>query len=252
MLGLRRGVVFLLSLAAVSAAAANILYEDVYFWTPQAPGGLAVNVVVNPPVPPLNAWVKIQETVYDDHQGRQVLQQGLGLTFHGTPIPAVPFNLYVYSVTNLTYGNGPVQGGGNGVSGFNIVNQQLVNTLGIWGPNAANSWWETPAGNVPFPNNWEWDIDGNNDTFNGDGFGVLQGQTFDSFMYAVPAGTQHGVVPAWVHTWSGGGLLQQPLSAQVDITAGGFVSGPIPEPSSILLVLAGMAAVVKLRRSMVS
>ncbi len=245
---LRAIALAVLSVAIAEMSAANVLYEDTFYWVPIQPGSTQVGVQVNPAVPPTTAWVKIQETVYDDPQGRFVLNQSLGSTAHGSLIPSAPFELYVYSITNLTYGNGPVLNGGNGVSGFNIVNFRNVQTLGIWGPNAAISWWETPAGNTPFPGNWEWDIDANMDTLNGDGQGILMGQTFNSFMFAVPAGTQHGVVPAWVHTWSGAGLLQQPLSVQVDTTVGGFVSGPIPEPSSLALAVTGAVLLVIRRR----
>ncbi len=227
-------------------ASANVLYEDVFYWVPNGQGALTVDVSVNPPQPPQNAWVKIQETVYDDPQGKQVLQGALQANaIHGSAIPAGAINLYVYSITNLTYGNGPVLGGGNGVSGHNIVNQFNVATLGIWGPNAAASWWDTPAGNTPFPANWEWDIDADMDTLDGDGSGVLQGLSYDGMMVAVPKGTPHGLLPSWVHTWSGGGALEQPNAVQIDIV-NGYVSGPVPEP--VTLSLLALGALLLLRR----
>jgi hypothetical protein len=237
----------ILCAVVTNPATASIIHEDTFYWVANGTaGGLGVDVFVNPPEPPVDAWVKIQETVFDDPQGKQILTDNLNTLIHGSPIPADPINLYIYSVTNLTYGNGPVIGGGNGVSGFNIVNQFATLALGIWGPNAAASWWDTPAGNSPFPANWEWDIDADMDGADGDGIGITQGQTFNGFMFAVPDGTPHGLVPAWVHTWSGGGLTEQPVSVQIDITVDGFVSGPVPEPATLLLLCIG--GLVLLRR----
>ena len=232
-------------LAVTSTAMASVLYEDTYYWVDNGAGG--IDVVVNPQDPPVLAYVKIQETVYNDHQARQVLTDKWSF-IHGTAaIPAASMELYAYSITNLTYGNGPFLGGGNGVSGYNIVNARNVPTLGIWGPNAANSWWNVPAGNTPFPANWEWDIDADMDGFDGDGQGIVLGDTFNSFMYAVPAGTPHGIVPAHLHTWTGAGLLEQPQSFQIDIIAG-FVSGPVPEPATMSLLAFGGLALIRRRR----
>ncbi len=225
-------------LAALSfsyAASANVLYEDITYWLP---GG---QTLINPAVPPTNAWIKVQQTVYDDVQGRSILQALLGINaINGPAVPAVPINLYSYSITNLNYGNGPFTGVGAGVTGFNIVDG-LVAPLGIWGPNAANSRWEPSAGNSA-PTDYEWDIDADGDGLNGDGVGILLSQTFNSFLLAVPAGTPHGFLNAWAHTWTGGGALEQPNSLQAD-TVVGLVSGPVPAPGpAALLALGGLAA----------
>ena len=251
MKGLKSTLALIAAAVAVQSAVAHVLYEDTFYWVPNGTaGGMGVDVFVNPAQPPPGAWVKIQETVYDDVQGRAVINNAVNVTqtAHGSPMPGPgPINVYVYSITNLTYGNSPVTPGGNGVSGFNIVNQFLAPNLGMWGSNAANDWWDVSAGNQPFPQNFEWDIDRNNNGFDGDGFGILQGQTYDSFMYAVPDGTPHGILPAWVHSWSGGGALEQPAAFQIDVTQGGFVSGPIPEPATLALLALGGLALIRRR-----
>jgi hypothetical protein len=245
---LTQTAVVLLSLTAVivgltATAAANVLHEDVYYWVDDGAGG--ITVVKDPADPPEDAYVKIQETVYDDTQGRQVLNDK-GAYIHGSPIPQQAMHLYVYSITNMTYDNGPFIGGGRGVSGFNITNMYNVMSLGQWGPDAANDWWDTPAGNTG-PNDWEWDIDKDKDGFDGDGDGILKGDTFDSFMYAVPEGTLHGELDAWVHTWSGGGVQEQPVAVQIDIIAG-YVSGAIPEPATVALLAIGAVGFIRRKR----
>ena len=243
-----QAAVVLLSLTAVivgltATAAADVLYEDVYYWVDDGFGNIIV--VKDPNDPPEDAYVKIQETVYNDTQGRQVLADK-GAYIHGSPIPQDPMHLYVYSITNLTYDNGPFAGGGRGVSGFNIINGFNVMSLGQWGPDAANDWWDVPAGNTD-PNDWEWDIDKDKDGFDGDGDGILKSDTFDSFMYAVPEGTAHGELDAWVHTWSGGGVLEQPNSIQIDMIYG-YVSGPVPEPATLAWLAIGGVGLIRRKR----
>ncbi|GMV27380.1 MAG: hypothetical protein AMXMBFR58_34110 [Phycisphaerae bacterium] len=225
---------------AVSAASGSVIYEDVIYWLPNGQS------VVNPTNPPTDAWIKVQETVYDDVQGRAILttQLGLGLVT-GPGVPNAPLNLYAYSITNMNYNNGPFTGGGAGVSGFNIVDGWVI-PLGIWAPIAANSAWEPAAGNSS-PTDYEWDIDANLNGLNGDGIGILLGQTFDSFYLAVPDGTMHGFLNAWAHSWSGGGALEQPASIQID-TVYGLVSGPIPSPGAAALLGLGGLGVIRRRR----
>jgi MYXO-CTERM domain-containing protein len=222
-----------------STAGATVLYEDISYWLPNGV------TLINPSTPPTNAYVKIQETVYDHVQGRQILDGQFQIgAINGPAVPAVPFELYCYSITNMNYGNSPITPGGNGVSGFNIPNFAGVPQLGIWAPNAANTRWEPGAGNTPIPANWEWDIDADADTSNGDGVGILLGQTFDSFCFAVPAGTQHGFIPnAWVHSWTG----EQPGGGQIDLVYG-VVSGPIPAPGALALLGLGGLVIGRRRR----
>ena len=233
---------FLLGVAAANRAAASVLFEDVFYWMPDG------STLINPSVGPLDAYVKIQETVYDDAQGKFILGQNLGLTIHGPAIPTDPINLYVYSISNIGYGNGPFTGVGSGVSGFNIVNTFNVPLLGQWGPNGSASWWEvgpfnSGAGNI------EWDIDGNNNGLDGDGTGITAGLTFDGFMYAVADGTPHGITGGhWVHTWSGSGALEQPASVQADTISGYQLSLAIPEPSTIGLVVLGITGAMMFGR----
>jgi len=205
----------------VSGALGSILYEDVVYWMPDG------SSQINPSNPPLDALVKVQETVYDDHQGKGILGELLGYGLvHGDPIPTFPMDLYVYSVTNLTYGNGP-----SGISGFHVGSSVAGDT---YAPNAANSWWGTG------PGDWDWDIDANANGIAGDGLGILMAQTFGGFMVAVPAGTPHGFVDASAHSFTSEG------GDEVDVVRG-LVSGPIPEPASLTLLL-GCLALVRRRR----
>ncbi len=226
--------VFVALLGMTSSAHGEILFEDIFFWMPDG------STIIDPEDPPLNAFVKIQETVFDDASGRAAIQEQIDLgIIHGGLLPVFPINLYAYAITNLNYGNGPIVGGGSGITGFNIPD--IFGVGGVqWGPNAANNWWEVAPGHSG-PGNFEWDIDADNDSDSGDGNGILSAQTFNSFYVAVPAGTPHGFIDgAWVHSWSGGGLLEQSTgSGQID-SVFGILSGPVPEPSSLVIASLGL------------
>jgi hypothetical protein len=156
-------------------AGASVIYEDIFYWMPDG------STQINPDVGPTDAWVKIQETVYDDVDGKQLLNDQLQLgLIHGSSIPAGPINVYAYSISNLQYGDGPLTGTGLGISGFNIVNAVGVPLLGQWGPDAANDYWEVGPNNSG-PGNIEWDIDANMNGDDGDGAGIVLGQTHNSF-----------------------------------------------------------------------
>ncbi len=139
-------------LGITKSAHGLILFEDIFFWMPDG------STLIDPAVPPLDAFVKLQETVYDDVQGRAVIQDQVNAgVVHGGPLPVFPIELYAYAITNLTYGNGPFVGGGAGVTGFNIPD--IFGVGGVqWGPNAANDWCEVAPGRSG-PGNVEWDIE---------------------------------------------------------------------------------------------
>jgi hypothetical protein len=225
------------TLGAVQTANATILFEDTMYWRP---GGVTV---INPVVPPTDAFVKIQETVYDNVEGRQVLQQQLNFNLihgNGGVIPPGNLNVYGYSITNLNYNNG-ASGAGAGVTGYHV--QNLIGPgYTMYAPSNANSNW---AENTSPPASFGWDIDANNNRLFGDGIGILLGQTHNSFYLVVPNGTVHGFVNASIHTWTGGGLLEQPNSIDVDYIFG-LVSGPLPEPASIATL--GFSGLIFLRR----
>jgi hypothetical protein len=209
-----------------------VLFDDTVYWLP---GGVTV---LNPPVPPPGAYVSIREVVYDDAEGRLLLaaQLGGGLTHgNGNVIPAFPLELYTYTITNITYGNGPFTGTGMGVSGFTIPNVGNVPHV-MYGPNAANDNWNEH----PLDPNFNWQIDANGDQVDGDGTGILQTQSRNSFHIVVPAGTEHGFINnSSVNTWNPLGITD--ALAPTDFVFG-FVSAPVPEPTGAALVVAALVA----------
>ena len=168
---------------------------------------------------------------------------GFGL-IHGGPLPTGPINVYGYSITNLRYGNGPTSGSGAGITGFNIPD--LFGGSSVqWGPNGSASWWQVAPGHSG-PGNFEWDIDGNNNGSDGDGVGIPLGNTFNGFYIAVPNGTPHGIVSgASVHTWTGGGLLEEPAAVPTDLVFG-MISAPVPEPGANVLIGLGVLGLIGL------
>ena len=151
--------------AATLPASADVIYEDIYYWAPDGQGG--VQVFMNPTEPPLNAWVKIQETVYDDTHARAYLNVLVAIgAIHGDSLPAEAFDLYVYSITNLNYVPEPPAGEtGHGVAGYQVALNPAVGLLGIWAPDYANVWWRGQAESLDVV----WDIDADQDGYLGDG-----------------------------------------------------------------------------------
>ena len=223
-----------------ASVSADVIYEDVYYWAPGTGGG--IDVYRNPSDPPLDAYVKIQETVYDDTQGRAHLDLLLNTigAVHGNPIPVAAFDLYVYSITNLTYAPPPPSGTGRGVAGYEVDVDALAMVLGQWSPNAANNAW-TGGGDAL---GTFWDINADQDADLGDGWGIAPTQTFAGFMFAVAAGTPHGLnVPASIWNWTG----EEPGGVEFGEISG-FVSGPIPEPATMGLVAMGLSAIFLRRK----
>jgi len=230
---------FLASVTSTAMAGAY-KYEDIIYWTPNGS-------FVNPNPAPLDAIVKIQQTVYDCPEAYLIVND---LTAAGALTPPVyvnggitdeRFQIYVYSITNLHYdAYAPGQGLGNGLSGFNNVSGWVAGggRANVYAPTMANTAWTPQPG---FAGPVEWD--------NPNGLGILKGQTRSEFILAVPCGDPsnpfgkpvHGFYDGnWVHTWVGG--VQKNLVY-------GVLSGPlIPEPGTIGMLLLGIVIAARRRR----
>ncbi len=233
-------------LAAIMAgpAAAAILFTANYYWMPDG------STLIDPASGSgqENAYVKIQETVFDNVAGRDAINTGVANDLiHGAGLPAYDINVYAYTISNLNYGNAGPGGTGNGmgVTGFNIPDWWGVNGI-LYGPGGVGGggpdWWSSPAANSG-PGNFEWDINKDKDAFDGDGLGITGGTAANSYYIVVKDGTPHGVTTgAWVHTWTG----EKPVGTQVEIVgAGGFggaymISAPVPVPGAMVLGAIGL------------
>ncbi|MFW6164067.1 MAG: PEP-CTERM sorting domain-containing protein [Planctomycetota bacterium] len=90
------------------------------------------------------------------------------------------------------------------------------------------------------PGNFEWDISP------GASAGVVVGQPPAIFGYAMPGTWQDRINTGWVHSWN----QPAPNTTQVNITptVPGFSGPRIPEPASLVLVGAGLLALLRRRR----
>lgn len=223
-----------------SPAHSEIRFQDEVYWTP-------TGTVVNPATPPDGAWLRIEETVYDDTQGRQVLADGFASdAIHGSSVPEGRFDLYVFSIGNLSYGNGPFTHQGAGIGAFHVPIPLLPGPIpmGVWGPTAAVDHWETI--NAFDTGSFGWVIDGNTDGVRGDGTGIALGQSFNGFMFAVDEGAKRQFSEFWfpssVHTWTGAGILDEMTGAVPADVIQGHLLIPVPEPSTFAMLLLGTLA----------
>jgi len=225
----------------------DYIEEDTFYWFRDG------TVVVNPNPVPLGAEVKIQQTVYDCDNAQSIIENLLYPNVNGYPLPPVIngpasrnpipagtcFDLYAYSITNLAYdkpsGGYGAGGLGNGIAGFSIAITDFAIPYLIWAPNRAFTAWIPDPGFSP---RYEWD----NPKALGS-LGLLESMTAGSFLLAVPSGTPKGFPGALVHTW-----VTNPDGSvtQADLLFG-FVSGPVPEPATIGLMLIGLFAVARRR-----
>ena len=215
-------------------AQAEILLQNTIYWT-------ATGTVIDPAVPPSDAWVRIDETVYNDLQGRQVLADGLASgAIHGSSLPFEQLDLFVFSITNLRYGNGPFTQAGAGIGSLEIQLPLLPGPipLGTWGPSAAADHWDAiDAFQLGY---YAWGIDANRDGARGDGFGITLGQTFNGFMFAVRSGARIMSSSQWwfpssLATWTGAGMLDELTGALPADRIYGDLMIPVPEPSVSVL-----------------
>ena len=158
---------------------------------------------------------------------------------------------YVYTITNAGFGSGNVgymfvdEGGPgpnpgtgtNGVSGFALDTQHApqISNQGLPPVDVvSNLPWSMASGG----GTTSWSLDNP-----GEGIGApVAGSpiSLGSFYFEVPHGTTHGVTAAWVNSHDANNNAVNYLT--------GYVTAPVPEPGSLLLLGSGLFAVATLLR----
>jgi hypothetical protein len=276
-------LVMLLTMAMVpGTVSATILGSHAFAWW-DTPGGVQVTTSLTPPVPGASTLLLGLEEWHLDQAQTTQWYNGIAISglptnpFNGANItamtpgsvimPVVGAEAFIYRISNLGYASGDnfsfsVGGGVNGISGININDtwNALQTALPVAGSQFMfNLGWLdlTPgdAGGVEDwdfnafagPGNFEWDITPFQGQTPGQGrFGIVPNFANAAvFGFAMPGMWYDAVNDGWVHSWES----SVPTQVNIADAIGGF-SGPrpIPEPSTMLLLGAGLAAVGILRR----
>ena len=122
------------------------LIDMMSYWRP---GGQTVSDPVG--LPPADALVSVRQTLFDDAEGRQILNQKLtDCAISGVGgIPAgPPIHVLRYTITNLTYGNGS----GAGIGGLRAP-RAISQIYGLFAPTAAADRWGVTDWD-PAPGGW--------------------------------------------------------------------------------------------------
>jgi len=201
-----------------------------------------------------------------------------GMTPGSVIVPVAGAEGFIYQITNVNYGQGnggpppvppfsftdpaPPGPGVNDLSGINIIDthgalaiaQPVVGSQFMWthlgvaapidildltpGSLLGVSDWDFNA--FAGPGNFEWDISP------AAGAGVVVGPLGPGiFGYAMPGNWQDAINDGWVHSWNpaGGGV-----AVNIANGIGGF-SGPVPEPTTLGLLIVSCTMLIARRRS---